>query len=102
MNWMTVLWPMMIGACVMLGLISLRIAFGDPHRVPYFFFALSAFSIAVISRILRDDIALGRRTDLHHDGFGNRVRLELFRDGSPLAGDPGPRIEWSRPNGQPA
>ena len=63
MNWMTILWPMMIGACVMLGLISLRIAFGGGHRVPYFFFALSAFSIAVISGF---ELALMRTTNLAH------------------------------------
>jgi PAS domain S-box-containing protein len=61
MNWMTFLWPMMTGACVALALISLRIAFGDGHRVPYFFFALSALAIAVISGL---ELALMRTTDL--------------------------------------
>jgi PAS domain S-box-containing protein len=61
MNWMTFLWPMMIGACVTLGLISLRIAFGDGPRLPYLFFALSAFAIAIISGF---EIALLRTTEL--------------------------------------
>ncbi len=61
MNWMTFLWPMMIGGSVMLGLISLRIALGDGRRVPYLFFALSAFAIAVISGF---ELALLRTTDL--------------------------------------
>ena len=58
---MTLLWPTMIGACVMLTLISLRIALGDGDRAPYFFFALSALSIAVIGGL---ELTLMRTTDL--------------------------------------
>ena len=61
MNWMTLLWPVMVGACLTLGLISLRLALEGDRRVPYLFFALSAFSIAVISGL---ELALMRTTDL--------------------------------------
>jgi PAS domain S-box-containing protein len=58
---MTFLWPMMIGACATLGLISLRIAFGDEYRAPYLFFALRAFAIAIISGL---ELALMTTADL--------------------------------------
>ena len=40
---------MITGACVMLGLMSLRIAFGEGRRAPQLFFSLIAFAVAAIS-----------------------------------------------------
>ena len=49
MNWMTVAWPMVTAACLTLGLINLRVAFGDGRRVPHLFFFLACLSVASIS-----------------------------------------------------
>jgi len=63
MNWMTVTWPMVIGACVTLALINLRIAMGASRRAPHVFFFASALAVAAISgmelALLRSD-NLGR------------------------------------------
>ncbi len=61
MNWITWLWPMIIGACVTLGLISLRIALGEGRRGPHLFFALIAFAVAAIDAF---ELMLMRTTDL--------------------------------------
>lgn len=52
---------MVTGACVTLGLIHLRIAFGDGRRAPNLFFALCALAVAVISGM---ELALLRTTEL--------------------------------------
>jgi PAS domain S-box-containing protein len=49
MNWMTAAWPMVVGACVTLALINLRIAMGDGRRAPHVFFFMSALAVAAIS-----------------------------------------------------
>jgi signal transduction histidine kinase len=48
MNWMTIVWPMMIAACLTLALISLRIAMGDARRLPHLFFFTSAMAVAAV------------------------------------------------------
>lgn len=49
LNWITIVWPMVASACLVLGLIHLRIAFGDGRRAPHFFFAIAAFAVAAVS-----------------------------------------------------
>ncbi|MBL9116166.1 MAG: PAS domain-containing protein [Verrucomicrobiaceae bacterium] len=49
MNWMTVIWPMMIAACLTLALINLRIAMGDVRRLPHVFFFFSALAVAAVT-----------------------------------------------------
>src|ERR1700741_3372594 len=61
MNWITFLWPMIIGACVTLGLISLRIALNEGRRAPHLFFSFIAFAVAAISML---ELLLMRTTDL--------------------------------------
>jgi PAS domain S-box-containing protein len=48
-NWITIVWPMVASACLVLGLIHLRIVFGDGQRAPHLFFAIAAFAVAVVS-----------------------------------------------------
>lgn len=48
MNWVTVVWPMMIAACLTLAFINLRIALGGVKRSPHVFFFLSAISVATV------------------------------------------------------
>lgn len=52
---------MIIGACVTLGLISLRIALNERPRAPHFFFSFVAFAVAAISML---ELLLMRTTDL--------------------------------------
>ncbi len=61
MNWMTILWPMVAGACVTLALINLRVAMGDGRRAPHIFFFLSALAVAAISGM---ELALLQADDL--------------------------------------
>lgn len=49
LNWITIVWPMVASACLVLGLIHLRIAFGDGQRAPHLFFACAAFAVAAVS-----------------------------------------------------
>jgi two-component system sensor kinase FixL len=49
MNWITLTWPMLAGACLTLGLIELRIGIAQPPRAARLLFALSAFAVAAIS-----------------------------------------------------
>jgi hypothetical protein len=51
MNWITVTWPMVAAACLMLGLIELRIGVGQRPRAPRLLFALSAFAVAAIAAL---------------------------------------------------
>lgn len=48
MNWMTIVWPMMIAACLTLAFINLRIAMGDVKRLPHMFFFVSAVAVAAV------------------------------------------------------
>jgi two-component system, LuxR family, sensor kinase FixL len=49
MNWITVAWPMVAGACLTLGLIQLRVGLGQTPRAPRLLFALSAFAVANVA-----------------------------------------------------
>ena len=49
MNWITLTWPMVAGACLTLGSIELRIGIAQPPRTARLLFALSAFTVAAIS-----------------------------------------------------
>ncbi len=49
MNWITLTWPMVAGACLTLGSIELRIGIAQPPRAARLLFALSAFAVAAIS-----------------------------------------------------
>jgi two-component system sensor kinase FixL len=49
MNWMTIAWPMVAGACLTLGFIELRIGLTQPQRAARLLFAVSAFTVACIS-----------------------------------------------------
>jgi len=59
MTWIDLLWPMVTGACLTLGLINLRIAFAEKLRAVRLWFSLSAFWAALASMI---ELAL-MRTD---------------------------------------
>jgi len=61
MNWMTVIWPMVTGACFTLALINLRIACGDRRAAPHLFFAFASLAVAAISGF---ELALMRTSDL--------------------------------------
>jgi PAS domain S-box-containing protein len=61
MNWMTILWPMVCGACLTLALINLWIATGEEIRLPRIFFSLCALSAAAVSGF---ELALMTTTDL--------------------------------------
>jgi two-component system, LuxR family, sensor kinase FixL len=61
MNWMTIIWPMVAGACVTLALINLRVALGDARRAPHIFFFFSSLAVAVVSGW---ELALLREHDL--------------------------------------
>jgi len=63
MNWMNLIWPMVIGACVTLALINLRIALTDGRRAPHFFFFFSALAVAAICGM---ELALMQTDDLGH------------------------------------
>lgn len=45
---MTIVWPMMIAACLTLAFINLRIAMGDVKRLPHVFFFISAVAVAAV------------------------------------------------------
>ncbi|HMH12623.1 MAG TPA: ATP-binding protein [Edaphobacter sp.] len=49
MTWMTILWPMVTGACVTMSLINLGIGLRQKPRAPYLLFSLNAFAVAVFS-----------------------------------------------------
>lgn len=49
LNWITIVWPMVASACLILGAIHLRIAFGDGQRASHLFFAIAAFAVAAVS-----------------------------------------------------
>ena len=49
MNWITIAWPMVAGACLTLGLIELRIALAQSPRAARLLFSLSAFAMAAFS-----------------------------------------------------
>ena len=49
MNWITVLWPMVAGACIAMGFINLRVAMGDARRGPHIFFFVDCLAVAAIS-----------------------------------------------------
>jgi len=51
MTWMTVVWPMIIAACLTLALINLRIAMGDVRRLPHLFFVISALAVAAVTAL---------------------------------------------------
>lgn len=51
MNWVIMAWPMVIGACLTLALIYLRIAIGEVRRVPHLLFCVSALAVAVVSAL---------------------------------------------------
>lgn len=51
MDWTTVLWPAVIGACVTLALINLRVAFADRLSPANLFFACAALAVAGMSWI---------------------------------------------------
>ena len=63
---------MMAGACVILALINVRIAFGDIQRAPHIFFACTALAIAGISGF---ELALMRTTDLQR--YESLLRLAV-------------------------
>lgn len=61
MNWMTLLWPMAMAACLTLALVHLRIGCGQIQRAPHLFFSLAALAVAGISAfelalLLTDDL----------------------------------------------
>jgi len=49
MTWMTILWPMVTGACVTMSLINLGIGLRQKPRAPYLLFSLNAFAVGVFS-----------------------------------------------------
>jgi two-component system, LuxR family, sensor kinase FixL len=49
MTWMTMLWPMVTGACITMSLINLGIGLRQKPRAPYLLFSLNAFAVAVYS-----------------------------------------------------
>lgn len=63
MDWMTIAWPMVIGACLTLALINLRIALGDVRRAPHMFFFSSALAVAAVSVF---ELSVLRSNDLEH------------------------------------
>lgn len=63
MNWMTIIWPMVAGACVTLALINLRVAFGQARRAPHIFFFFASLSVAVVNGW---ELTLLREHDLAH------------------------------------
>jgi PAS domain S-box-containing protein len=60
MNWMTITWPMVAGACLTLGLIETSIGFTQAPRGARLLFALSAFTVACVAGL---ELAL-MRTDV--------------------------------------
>lgn len=60
MNWITIAWPMVAGACLTLGLMNLAIGLVEPAPAARLLFALSAFAVACISGL---ELAL-MRTDV--------------------------------------
>lgn len=60
MNWITIAWPMVAGACLTLGLIELRVGLAQPGRAARLVFAVSAFAVASVSgfelALMRTDI----------------------------------------------
>lgn len=60
---MTIAWPMVIGACLTLALINLRIALGDVRRAPHMFFFSSALAVAAVSVF---ELSVLRSNDLEH------------------------------------
>jgi two-component system sensor kinase FixL len=60
MNWMTITWPMVAGACLTLGLIEMSIGLAQPPRSARLLFALSAFTVACVAGL---ELAL-MRTDV--------------------------------------
>lgn len=51
MNWITVTWPMVAGACFMLGLIELQIGLAHPPRAARFLLSLSSVAMAASSAL---------------------------------------------------
>ena len=73
MNWMTIAWPMVAGACLTLGLIELRIGLTQPQRAARLLFAVSAFTVACISGL---ELAL-MRTDVLAEWWLDTLRLDI-------------------------
>ena len=49
MTWMTIAWPLAIGACVTMGLIQLRVGLRRTPGAAHLLFALNAFVVSVYS-----------------------------------------------------
>jgi two-component system, LuxR family, sensor kinase FixL len=72
MNWITLTWPMVAGACLTLGLIELRIGIAQPPRAARLLFALSAFTVGAVSGL---ELAL-----MQTDTLADWWRVTLFLD----------------------
>lgn len=72
MNWITLTWPMVAGACLTLGLIELRIGIAQPPRAARLLFALSAFTVTAVSGL---ELAL-----MQTDTLADWWRVTLYLD----------------------